>query len=504
MAQIFLTSSAAPPSSETQKLHVYNGMDCCVTLEVLGAIKPQLDEITSRVYDRARLLQAPILEMELRGVLVDKSKIQTVIARLERDQRAILEGLNELCTEGLGVAPINPGSWQQVQRLLYGDMGLPPVRKKGAITSDRKALEKLKGYFYAEPVINHILTYRDLGKQLGVLRTGIDPDGCIRTSFNVAGTDTGRFSSYESATGSGTNLQNITERLREVFVARPGKKFAYVDYEQIEARMVGGITWNLGFGSRYLDFCESGDLHTNTCRMTFVDLPWTDDPKANREIADRHFYRVDSYRQATKKLGHATNYFGQAPEVSRQTLIPLELTKNFQSAYFSTFPEIREWHNWTRSKLIKDGWITSLMGRRRWFFGRRYDNDTLKQAIAYNPQGSAGDYMSEGILALHRAKYDRGLPVDMLIQVHDALLVEYDEEREDELLPEVLRLLAVEVPLMNGRSLIVPTEAKVGWNWRGTHDELGTLVNPDGLTKYKGHDARTRTADVPLLERKFY
>lgn len=484
-----------PPSSATDKHHVYNGMDCCITLEVLQALLPQLDEISYPVYRNSFELQGPVLEINLRGVLVDRGVISTVRTQLETDAARVLENLNAIITEGLGLAPINPGSWQQVQRLLYDELGLPPVRQRGQVTSNRKALEKLRSYFHAETFINHILTYRDLTKQAGVLRTGIDRDGRMRTSFAIAGTDTGRFASYSSAFGTGTNMQNITPRLRRIFVADPGKKFAYIDLEQAESRAVGAICWNRFHTGTYLDFCESGDLHTNVARMTFKHLPWTESPKENKNVASAIFYRDFSYRESCKRLGHGSNYYGQPPNMSRETRIPVELVKSFQSEYFDAFPEIPLWHKWTRQKLITDGWVTSLMNRRRWFFGRRFDDETLKQAIAYDPQGSVADIISRGIMAIWRS----GLPVQIMLQVHDALLIQYDEDKEDELLPQVQRLMEVEVPLLHNRSLIIPTEAATGWNWGYASES-----NPDGIGKYKGPDKRSRSATKSILDQQFF
>lgn len=497
MARIWRSTEPAPASA-TDKFHIYNGMDCCVTLEVLHNLPP-LDETTSATYQKSMALHGPVLEMNLRGVLVDKAKIASVSERLLRDATRVREQLDEIVTQGVGAEAINPGSWQQVMRLLYNDMGIKPEKGRNgkgewAPSVGRKQLEKLRGNFWAEPIINHILSYRDLVKQAGVLKTGLDRDGRIRTSFAIAGTDTGRFASYGSPFGTGTNLQNISPRLREIFVADPGMKFAYIDLEQAESRAVGAICWNRGFGSKYLDFCESGDLHTNVARMTFA-LDWTDDPKKNRTLADGSHYREFSYRDSCKRLGHGSNYYGKPLHMSAETRIPKDLVEQFQSSYFRAFPEIPAWHEWTRRKLINDGWITSLKGRRRQFFGRRFAEDTLRAAIAYDPQGSVADIISDAILSIWKSS----LPVQLLLQVHDALLVQYPEHLEDEILPKVQALMAIETPLMNGRSLIIPTEAATGWNWG-----YASASNPDGIKKYKGHDDRKRSVTRPLLERKFF
>lgn len=490
------------PRGETESLWVYNGLDCCLTLEVFQEIEPQLNEITRPTYEHALALQAPILEMMLRGILINKEHVAEVVALLERQSAEVKASLQEILRAGydydmpFGKLP----HYTQLQDFFYDYLGLPPVRKKGQITTDRSALEKLRSYFHVETICNHLITLRELRKKLGVLYSGVDPDGRMRTSFNIAGTDTGRLSSYASAFGTGTNLQNITGELRKIFVADPGKKFAYIDLEQAEARAVGAIIWNLFHDGKYLDFCESGDLHTNVVKMTWLDLPWTGDLKKDKDIAKRQFYRDFNYRDAAKRLGHATNYHGQAPQIAREVRIPQPLVAEFQRNYFQQFPGISAWHGDVRSRLLNKGFTTTFMGRQRWFFGRRWENETLNAAIAYEPQSAIADYINKGLLAMWRAR----LPtVEILLQVHDALLIQYDEEREDELIPQLQALLEIEVPLLYGRTLKIPTEAQVGWNWGYARNEKKEVVNADGLEPYSGKDERRRSKKTSFLDRRF-
>lgn len=481
------------PNSETELLHIYNGLDCCITLEVLQALIPQLDKVTSKTYDFSLAFQAPVLEMECRGVLVDREAIVRTRAALEKQVEQIEDQLREILEEGVGIT-VNWNSPVQLLKLFYSVLGLPVVRFQGKPTVNRQALEKLKGYFYAEPIVNHILSIRDLKKKIGVLKTGIDSDGRIRTSYNIAGTDTGRLSSYASSFGSGTNLQNITGELRSIFVADRGYKLAYIDLEQAESRAVGGIVWNLFQDGSYLDACESGDLHTTVSMLCWDYLGWTSDRKQNKVLASQPFYRHFTYRDAAKRLGHGTNYFGKPPNMARQTHIDQQLVANFQVKYFEAFNGIQEWHKWTRAKLNKDGWITSLSGRRRWFFGRRWDEETLRAAIAYDPQGTIADILNRGLLQLWRAD----LPIQLLLQVHDAIVFQYKEELENEIVPLVMETMKVELPLLHGRSLLIPTEAQVGWNWAYANKD-----NVDGLVKFNGNDTRKRSAatKVDLMDR---
>lgn len=493
----------------------YNALDCAVTLEVFDAIYPQLDEITRPTYEHAIAMQGPILEMECRGVRVDAAEVGRVTAELEHKRSLLSEALTEILVEGIGLDPsevfsdkkekgklVRKYMWNspaQLKDFFYRRMGYNPIRNRNGVTTDRKALEKLRTQFYAEPVVNHILAIRDVQKKLGVLRTGIDRDGRIRTSYNIAGTDSGRLSSYASSFGSGTNLQNITGELRRVFVADPGYKLCYVDLEQAEAWGVGAIIWNLTGDGTYLDFCESGDLHTRVSQMCFDELEWTDDPKANRKVADKLYYREFSYRDICKRLGHGSNYMGKPPHMANILRVAMPVIADFQRAYFAAFPGITEWHKWVRQKLIKDGWITTFMGRRRWFFGRRWEDETVRAAVAYEPQSVVADYLNKGLYRVWAESIRGKLPVQLLLQVHDAIVFQYKEDRENEVVPRVKELLQIEVPLMHGRTFRLLNEAMVGWNWG-----YKTSSNPDGLTKYNGNDTRTRSKAIPILDRKFY
>jgi DNA polymerase-1 len=488
-----LTQDDMNRMGQSELLWVYNGLDCCVTAEVLNVIKPQLDNQTRAVYEFSKSLQAPVLEMRLRGVLVDEGWRQETIRAYDRDLQAIAANLNRILAEGIGY-PINWNSPAQLKKLLYHVLGLPVQKKRNAKglyveTADRDALEKLDQYFLAQPIVSHILALRDIGKKIGVLKTSVDPDGRMRTSYNIAGTTTGRFSSSLSDFGTGTNLQNIEERLRRPFVADPGMKFAYIDLEQAESRLVGAIEWNLFGDGRYLDACESGDLHTSVCRLAWTELGWTGDLKRDREIADQPFYRQHSYRHMAKVLGHGTNYAGKPYTMAKHTKLEAPLIGAFQTKYFNAFPAHQRWHAAVQSELLTTGNHTTITGRRRWFFGRRNDDAVVREAIAYGPQGAVGDILNMGMLSVWRS----GL-CQLLLQIHDAILVQYSEDREDEILPQLVQLIRVPIELNNGRTLIIPSEAQSGWNWAKQDDN-----NPDGLTKYRGHDSRKRQAPVGKL-----
>lgn len=482
-----LTPASLASMSQTELLWIYNALDCCLTEEIFGVISTQLDNQTRAIYEFSKALQAPVLEMKLRGILVDQHRRGIALKRYQEQIDVIQGNLDQILLEGIG-RNFNWRSPLQLRELLYGVLGLPPIKKRNSKgfytpTTDRNALERLEVYFIAQPIISHILGLRDIAKKVGVLKTGIDPDGRMRTSFNIAGTSTGRFSSSLSDFGTGTNLQNIEDLLRSVFVSDPGYKFAYIDLEQAESRLVGAIEWNLFKDGRYLDACESGDLHTSVCRLAWgSQLEWTGDLGRDKVLAETPFYRQHSYRHMAKVLGHGTNYNGKPYTMAKHTKLDAKLIAEFQSKYFTAFPAHQAWHARVASDLQQYGRLDTLTGRRRWFFGRRDDDTVIREAIAYDPQGSVGDILNRGMLQVWRTNR-----VQLLLQIHDAILIQYPEEMEDEVLPEMLKAIIVPVPLNHGRTLVIPSEALTGWNWGKASED-----NPDGLKVYKGGDTRKR------------
>src|SRR6516164_10281403 len=480
--------------SEEEKLWIYNGLDCCVTAEVLGALLPQLDETTQATYDFSLALHAPAFEMKLRGVLIDQEHRDEVTRQYKATIARLSSNLTRIVKEGIGLDDFLWSRPAQLKRLLHDVLGIPPLKKQSKTTRqwgpvvDRDTLEQLSVHFYAQPIVSHVLRLRELTKKVGVLQTDIDSDGRMRTSYNIAGTTTGRFSSSLSDYGTGTNLQNIEELLRSIFVADPGMKLAYIDLEQAESRLVGAIEHNLFNDSRYLDACESGDLHTAVCRLACKGLPWTGDPQLDRGVAEQPFYRGYSYRDMAKKLGHGTNYNGKPLTMGKQTNLDTRIVAEFQDAYFDAFPAHRRWHVHVAARLMESGRLVSLSGRRRRFLGRRDDDITLREAIAFDPQGSVGDILNRGMLQVWRLDI-----CQLLLQVHDAILIQYPEAEEGTILPLVLNAIEVPVPLAGGRTLLIPAEAKTGWNW-----SVESPRNPDGLRKYcGGPDPRTRRQAAP-------
>lgn len=476
--------------SQWERDQVYNGLDVCVTHEVYDEIHRHLDNLTAGTYEFSRSLQAPVLEMQARGVLVDQTRRAEVIDDFLDQIDRLERHLDRIVLDGVGMPYFNWRSPKDQQALFYDHLGLPVQRKLGRPTTDRAAREKLGAYFIAEQIVNHINLLADLQKKVSVLRTGIDNDGRIRTSYNIAGTSTGRFSSSMSEFGTGTNLQNIEESLRSMFISDPGMKFAKFDAKSGESFCVGAIEWNLFHDGRYLDACETGDPHTAVARICWPRLPWTGVLEQDKNIAERDFYRHYSYRFMCKKLGHGSNYGGQPDTLAQQTRCPIELVQQFQPKYFAAFPGHQRWHAKVDETLRREGHLITLTGRKRWFFGRRDDPKVFREALAYDPQGSLADIVNRAMIKLWRQGHI------VVMHDHDALTFTYPEEQEDEIIPQIMAEIIVPIGLEHGRDLRIPYDCVTGWN-KGKADDR----NPNGLRAYTGHDNRTRETEVDLLDR---
>lgn len=510
-----LTPAWMNSTSDTLKLWVYNGLDCCLTHEIDEELEIVIDPIARATYQMSLALQAPVLEMNMRGVKIDLEERDRAIALLQADIAKVDAHFDKLCLGVFG-RTVNPNSHVQVKDLFYRWLQVPEQKKRNsagewAPAVDRDSLEKIQGmYFPAKPFISHILKSRDISKQLGTLNTALSADGRFKTSLSIAGTKTGRLASSMADFSEGSNLQNIDKRIRKMFIADEGMKFCNVDLEQADARNIGAIVWNLfpelmnkNRGMNFLDACESGDLHTTVAMMVWQDFPWEFDvskPNAkahNREIADQPFYREKTYRDTTKILGHGSNFNGQPPQMSKHTKIDQPIIFQFQQSYFGAFPELKKRIEWVGNEILEKGQITTLFGRRRYFLKRRGDNKTLNEGCAFEPQSMTAEEINHAMLKVFALR--RRFPLlQLLLQVHDSLLLQYPEEYEAlGVVAAIREAFRTDLQLRAGRTFYVPCDVAVGWNWGyPEYDKITKKVigNPLGLVKWKGSDDRKRAA----------
>lgn len=433
--------------------------------------------------------------------------------------------------------PFNPVSPSQKLKLFYHFFGspanttadpyffLPPWPKthgipeyksrnvKGEYTPavDREALEKIikaagdekLAATVAAPFAHVCLAISDLSKSLGFLNCKLEK-GLFKASFGAV-TETGRLASRQNAQGFGSNAQNVTPKLRHIFIAPPGEKFVVCDYAQIESRIVAAICFRLFGLENYIAATESGDLHSLAASMVWPDLAWPQDftiewcikhgafpkdlLKAAKKLASAPFYRGKSRRDVSKTLGHGTSYCGKPPQMSKHSHIEVKLIEHYQAVFFEAFPEIAKWHRWVAEQVQTVGEITTMLGRTRRFFGRPNDDSTIREAVAYEPQSVAADYCNRALLRLHNM--GNKFPAVIRLSKHDELVVSC-KEADEELVLDIMReqmeeRIMLTAPNGKQREWFVPAEAESGWNLGRKGDS-----NPNGI----GHplDGRTRVA----------
>lgn len=383
--------------------------------------------------------------------------------------------------------------------------GIPEYKSrnvKGEYTPavDREALEKIikaagdekLAATVAAPFAHVCLAISDLSKSLGFLNCKLEK-GLFKASFGAV-TETGRLASRQNAQGFGSNAQNVTPKLRHIFIAPPGEKFVVCDYAQIESRIVAAICFRLFGLENYIAATESGDLHSLAASMVWPDLAWPQDftiewcikhgafpkdlLKAAKKLASAPFYRGKSRRDVSKTLGHGTSYCGKPPQMSKHSHIEVKLIEHYQAVFFEAFPEIAKWHRWVAEQVQTVGEITTMLGRTRRFFGRPNDDSTIREAVAYEPQSVAADYCNRALLRLHNM--GNKFPAVIRLSKHDELVVSC-KEADEELVLDIMReqmeeRIMLTAPNGKRREWFVPAEAESGWNLGRKSDS-----NPNGI-----------------------
>jgi DNA polymerase I-like protein with 3'-5' exonuclease and polymerase domains len=441
---------------------VYNGLDGMMTMEVDAAIPP------NPTYFFERDLLPLVLEMMHRGILIDQGKRDSMVTHLQQRLTRIANGFDTLCN-GVWGKTFNPRSYLQLQDLLYNRLFLPQVivSKKGEkkVSTDRDALEKLhREYSRAMPVTAHLLKMRDLEKTIDVLTKSLSPSGRWHANFNIGGTDTGRWSSSSHPFGWGSNLQNIDDYIRRIFIPDPGYIFFNCDQQGAEARVVGYLAGD----TDYIKAVESGDVHTMVAAMVFGFEP-------KRELADRKYYREMSFRDIAKRAAHGSNYGGSAYTIARTLKVETKLIEEFQSKYFRTFPNLRKWQIWVAQQVQTNRRLVTPFGRVRNFWDNPKDDTTIRAAIAFVPQSTVGDMTSRGLLAI------RHIPeVQILNNIHDAAFGQIPLDMKDTLVPRIVEALTFPLQVTdiwgNIREMTIPWESQTGMNWGKKKKD-----NPDGL-----------------------
>ena len=420
-----------------------------LALQLAEHFDEQLDEhaLGELMADLEMPLLPILTRMELAGIGIDEDFFRTMRSKLKRELDLIQQDIFKVAG-----GDFNLNSTQQLRQVLFEKLELPVLKKtKTGPSTDASVLEELAEQGHEVPKL--MMEYRELEKlrstyvealpQLVNSRTHR-----IHTSFNQTVAATGRLSS------SDPNLQNIPIRtdvgreIRKGFVAAPGTVFLSVDYSQIELRVMAHFSGDEAFVTA---FTQGVDVHRQTASVVF-GVPIDD---------------VTALMRGQAKTVNFATLYGQGPfSLARQLGITREEAKEFIATYFERFNGVRDFLDAQVEMAREKGYVETLMGRRRYVPELRSGSWNIRQfgeRVAQNTpiQGTAADLMKKAMIDVQSALDEAGTGAEMLLQVHDELLLEVPEAEVDAVRELVVSCMEGAVELR------VPLVADwgVGGNW---------------------------------------
>jgi len=426
----------------------YACADADMTLRLAELLEAELHQQRLwQLFSEVELPLMPVLVgMERNGVALDTELLRKMSHRLGEQ----LLKLEKDIYDNVG-HQFNINSPQQLSNVLFEELKLPTARKtKGGYSTGAAILEELRG---VHPVIKFILDYRQLSKikstYIDALPSLINPKtGRVHTSFNQTRTATGRLSSSEP------NLQNIPVRgelgkeVRQAFIAPKGSYLLSADYSQIDLRALAHLSQDK---SLLAAFRHDEDIHSATAAQVFGVEPSAVTPDMRRVAKTVNFGVI---------YGMSDYGLEQATGLSR------EEAANFITAYFEKYPGVKQYLESTKEKARKEGYVQTILGRRRSIPEINSQNRQLREAaerMAINMpvQGTSADIIKVAMINLDREIAKRKLGSKMILQVHDELIFEVPKAEEKEmrqLVPELMTsALELSVPLK--------VDIKTGQNW---------------------------------------
>lgn len=404
------------------------------------------------LYREVELPLATILNrMELVGVCVDIEYLEDLQVELDRRISAIEQEIEEMAGE-----PVNPNSPKQLGRILFEVLELPVIKKtKTGYSTSAEVLEQLKD---VHPIVGHVLDYRQLAKLKSTYVDGLlklaDEKGRVHTSFNQIVTATGRLSS------TAPNLQNIPvrteegKRIRRAFIPIQKEHLLIsADYSQIELRVLAHLS---GDDTLTQSFLENEDIHRRTASEVF-HVP------------------MDEVTSEQRRAAKAVNFgiiYGQTDYgLSKELGISRKEAEAYINLYFSRYPLVETFINDTIEKTRESGYVTTMLGRRRYIKDINSRNRNLRQfaertAVNSPIQGTAADIIKLAMLRCEKAIRENGLHATMLLQVHDELIFEVSKEDAMALGKVVHQCMEEAVKL----SVPLKVDLKAGFNWREMED----------------------------------
>lgn len=425
--------------------------DAAACAEALWFLRPVLMQELQKsgMAELYRDIELPLCEvlyrMENRGIAIDQEQLQE-FGKMLSQRIADCEALIFTYSS----EPFNINSTRQLGELLFEKLQLPPVKKtKTGYSTNADVLEKLKS---KHPIIPAIMDYRMLTKLKSTYADGlmkeIREDGRIHTTFQNLVTATGRLSSTEP------NLQNIPVRtdlgaeIRKMFVPKSGCVLVDADYSQIELRVLAHIANDRNMQNA---FCTGEDIHTATAAQVFGV-----DKEAVSSLQRRHAKAVNF------GIVYGISEFSLAEDIG----VSRYEAREYIDSYLTNYSGVRNY----MKKVVEDareiGYTQTLYGRRRYIPELKSTNFNIRQGaerIALNTpiQGTAADLIKLAMIRVENALRDRYPEAELLLQVHDELIVECPEAIAE----EVAELVSREMQETAALSVPLTAEAKFGKSW---------------------------------------
>jgi DNA polymerase I len=432
----------------------YSAEDADVTLQLHLKLWPQIEALPAlkAVYETIEQpLVSVLYRMERKGVLVDRELLKIQSSELA----AQMQKLQALAHAEAGGA-FNVDSPKQLQEILFGKLGIPVTRKTptGQPSTAEDVLEELAATY---PLPKLILEYRGVAKLKSTytdnLPKQIDPaTGRIHTSYHQAVAATGRLSSTDP------NLQNIPirtkegRRIRQAFIAPPGRSLVAADYSQIELRIMAHLS---GDASLLQAFAEDRDVHQATAAEVFATP--LGDVTANQ-------------RRSAKAINFGLMYGMSAFGLARQLGISRGDAQKYMDVYFERYPGVKRYMEDTRRKARETGFVETVFGRRLYLPEIQSRNQALRQyaersAINAPMQGTAADIIKRAMISVDGWLRSSGVSACLIMQVHDELVLEVADEAVESIVGELRAHMA------QAAKLAVPLKVDVGigHNWDEAH-----------------------------------
>ena len=439
---------------DPKDVYEYACEDADITLQLKNKLEPELKkaECEDLFYNIEMPLMPVLAEMEMNGVCLDTQSLAETSKQFTARMNEIEARIYELAGEQFNIA-----SPKQVGEILFDKLKIVEKAKKtktGQYVTSEEVLQQLKN---KHEIVADILEHRGLKKLIGTyidaLPKLINPrTGHIHTSFNQTITATGRLSS------SDPNLQNIPIRgedgkeIRKAFIPEPGCLFFSADYSQIELRVMAHLSQD---PNMIEVFREGKDLHAATAANIYK--------KPIEEVTRDE--RTKSKR-ANFGIIYGITVFGLAERLD----IPRDEAKMLIDGYFATFPEVHDYMEKSKEIARKQGYVTTLFGRRRYLPDINSANSVVRgfaerNAINAPIQGTAADIIKVAMIHIFQRFKAEGIRSKMILQVHDELNFSvYPDEKE-----KVERIVLEE--MQNAFHMAVPLVADSGFgdNWLEAH-----------------------------------